>query len=78
MKIFSAVTAVALLLGAGAIMHAPAAHAEADPNTCAGWEAGCQAQIVADCYKVKDYCGGRTSTRPTVAAAPPAKSNETK
>lgn len=78
MKIFSTATAAALLLGIGAFVHAPSALAEAGPSTCAAWEAGCQKGNVQDCYNVKSFCGGRSPQSPTVAAAPPAKSNNSK
>ncbi|MBE1162514.1 hypothetical protein [Dyella acidiphila] len=78
MKIFSTAVATALLLGIGAFVQAPAVHAEADPQSCATWEAGCQAGNLTDCKDYKSYCTGRTSLGVTLDAAPAAKSNDSK
>jgi len=76
MKIFSTVTAAALLLGAGAIMHSTPVRAEI--AGCPQLAQECNQGNQEACHLYAIGCKGKAPAGSKVGATPSAKSNETK
>jgi hypothetical protein len=76
MKIFSAASAAALILGAGAFMHPATVKAALPPGYCQTLYADCQVGDQRACVLYNSVC---TAEQPgsTVSGMPPAKSNGT-
>jgi hypothetical protein len=73
MKIFSTVTAAALLLGAGALMHAPSASAEIDG--CPQLAQECNAGNQEACHLYAIGCKGKAAPGSNTSGASPANIN---
>jgi len=78
MKIFSTITATALLLGAGAIMHSTPASAMRPLGDCIKLAEACSQGDQSACQAYDIGCSANPRLGSAVGGTPPAKSNDTK
>jgi hypothetical protein len=75
MKIFSTVSAVAVLLGVGAFMQSPTARAQLPIGTCIALASECDQGNEQACKTYELGCKGKAPLGSILSGAPPTKNN---